>query len=152
MRYARPSIAQSSISSPHAHADAGEPEEGEAMEVENEDDEDMMAMMGLTGFGSTKVLLVSTFTAMFFSYHSLCQGQHVIGNQDGASNVKKPRTWRQYMNRYVFLNTASLVHDVALCLDVGDSIGLWIESSSLYSHHPHRQMLYRFCSLHRRAI
>ncbi len=116
------------------------------MEVENEDDEDMMAMMGLTGFGSTKVLLVSTFTAMFFSYHSLCQGQHVIGNQDGASNVKKPRTWRQYMNRYVFLNTASLVHDVALCLDVGDSIGLWIESSSLY---PHRQMLYRF---HRRAI
>jgi U4/U6.U5 tri-snRNP-associated protein 3 len=50
------------------------------MEAVNEDDEAMMAMMGMTGFGSTK-------------------GQHVAGNQDGTANVKKPRTWRQYMNR-----------------------------------------------------
>jgi len=50
------------------------------MEVVKDDDEAMVATMGLTGFGSTK-------------------GQHVTGNQDGASNVKKPRTWRQYMNR-----------------------------------------------------
>jgi len=52
-------------------------EEGEEMEVE---DEDMMAMMGLSGFGSTK-------------------GKHITGNQEGAVNVKKQRTWRQYMNR-----------------------------------------------------
>jgi U4/U6.U5 tri-snRNP-associated protein 3 len=31
-------------------------EEGEADEVMNNDDEVMMAMMGLTGFGSTKVM------------------------------------------------------------------------------------------------
>lgn len=42
----------------------------------------MMAMMGLPvqGFGTTK-------------------GKHVEGNQEGAANVKKMRTWRQYMNR-----------------------------------------------------
>ncbi|KAF8503634.1 hypothetical protein F5888DRAFT_1799932 [Russula emetica] len=44
------SHAISSISSPHVHADVGEPEEGEAMEAVNEDDEAMMAMMGLTRF------------------------------------------------------------------------------------------------------
>ncbi|KAF7363323.1 U4/U6.U5 small nuclear ribonucleoprotein [Mycena sanguinolenta] len=52
-------------------------EEGEEMEVE---DEDMMAMMGLSGFGTTK-------------------GKHITGNQEGAVSVKKQRTWRQYMNR-----------------------------------------------------
>ena len=60
MRHVRLFIAQPSTSSSqnidHAHADAGEPEEGEAMEAMNEDDEAMMAIMGMTGFGSTKVL------------------------------------------------------------------------------------------------
>ncbi|KAI0374956.1 DUF1777-domain-containing protein [Pilatotrama ljubarskyi] len=55
-------------------------EEGEAMEATNDDDAAMMALMGLTGFGSTK-------------------GKHVDGNQEGAANIKKMRTWRQYMNR-----------------------------------------------------
>lgn len=64
MRYVRFFIANSSISSPHAHADAGEPEEGEAMEAVNDDDEAMKAMMGLTGFGSTKVR-VSAFPSSF---------------------------------------------------------------------------------------
>jgi len=50
------------------------------METLNDDDEAMLAMMGMTGFGSTK-------------------GQHVQGNQEGSANVKKTRTWRQYMNR-----------------------------------------------------
>ncbi|KAI6028619.1 hypothetical protein F5J12DRAFT_903569 [Pisolithus orientalis] len=40
----------------------------------------MMAAMGLSSFGSTK-------------------GKHVEGNQEGSVNVKKIRTWRQYMNR-----------------------------------------------------
>ena len=31
----------------------------------------------------------------------LKQGKHVEGNQEGAANVKKMRTWRQYMNRWV---------------------------------------------------
>ncbi|KAI0273550.1 hypothetical protein BC834DRAFT_815946 [Gloeopeniophorella convolvens] len=44
------------------------------------DDEAMMAMMGMAGFGSTK-------------------GKHVEGNQEGTADVKKIRTWRQYMNR-----------------------------------------------------
>ncbi|CAK5277459.1 unnamed protein product [Mycena citricolor] len=51
-------------------------EEGEEMD----DDAGMMAMMGMAGFGSTK-------------------GKHIEGNQEGAVNIKKQRTWRQYMNR-----------------------------------------------------
>lgn len=42
----------------------------------------MAAMMGFGGFGTTK-------------------GKKVAGNAAGAAEVKKERTWRQYMNRYV---------------------------------------------------
>ncbi|KAH9483982.1 U4/U6.U5 small nuclear ribonucleoprotein 27 kDa protein [Psilocybe cubensis] len=59
-------------------------EEGEAVDNANDDEAAMMAMMGVTGFGSTK---------------SNVQGKHVAGNQEGAVNIKKERTWRQYMNR-----------------------------------------------------
>ncbi|KAG8764292.1 hypothetical protein FRC11_005096 [Ceratobasidium sp. 423] len=55
----------------------GEIEEGEDME---EDEMQMMAAMGFGGFDTTK-------------------GKTVSGNQQGAANVKKQRTWRQYMNR-----------------------------------------------------
>ncbi|KAI0721035.1 hypothetical protein C8T65DRAFT_253946 [Cerioporus squamosus] len=55
-------------------------EEGETMDATNDDDAAMMALMGLTGFGTTK-------------------GKHVEGNQEGSVDVKKQRTWRQYMNR-----------------------------------------------------
>ncbi|PFH52411.1 hypothetical protein AMATHDRAFT_46279 [Amanita thiersii Skay4041] len=55
-------------------------EEGEEMDAVNDEDTAMMAAMGLSGFGSTK-------------------GKHVAGNQEGVANVKKIRTWRQYMNR-----------------------------------------------------
>lgn len=40
----------------------------------------MAAMMGFGGFGTTK-------------------GKKVKGNSAGAAEVKKERTWRQYMNR-----------------------------------------------------
>jgi len=50
------------------------------MEEENDDDAAMIAMVGVAGFGSTK-------------------GKHVAGNQEGSADVKKARTWRQYMNR-----------------------------------------------------
>ncbi|EMD38378.1 hypothetical protein CERSUDRAFT_64634 [Gelatoporia subvermispora B] len=65
-----------------SEARTDEGEEGEAMDVMNDDEAAMMAMMGLpmSGFGSTK-------------------GKRVEGNQEGAVNVKKMRTWRQYMNR-----------------------------------------------------
>ncbi|CAO1616173.1 unnamed protein product [Sympodiomycopsis kandeliae] len=43
-------------------------------------DEDMMAAMGFGGFGTTK-------------------NHKVDGNASGGANVKKERTWRQYMNR-----------------------------------------------------
>ncbi|KAG6831173.1 hypothetical protein H0H92_012313 [Tricholoma furcatifolium] len=62
--------------------DPDAPDEGDAMDAENDDDAAMMAMMGLSGFGSTK-------------------GKSVEGNQEGAVYVKKQRTWRQYMNRWV---------------------------------------------------
>jgi len=55
-------------------------EEGEAPDNMTEDDAAMMAMMGVAGFGSTK-------------------GKHVTGNQEGTVDIKKVRTWRQYMNR-----------------------------------------------------
>ncbi|KAG9081203.1 hypothetical protein FRC07_014578, partial [Ceratobasidium sp. 392] len=45
-----------------------------------EDEAQMMAAMGFGGFDSTK-------------------GKAVVGNQQGAANIKKQRTWRQYMNR-----------------------------------------------------
>ncbi|CAE6441864.1 unnamed protein product [Rhizoctonia solani] len=63
----------------------GEIEEGEDME---EDEMQMMAAMGFGGFDSTK-------------------GKTVTGNQQGAANVKKQRTWRQYMNRKDFGPDAS---------------------------------------------
>ncbi|THG99769.1 hypothetical protein EW026_g2650 [Hermanssonia centrifuga] len=59
---------------------AEEGEEGETMEVTTEDDAAMMSMMGMAGFGTTK-------------------GKHVEGNQEGSVDIKKMRTWRQYMNR-----------------------------------------------------
>ena len=71
------------------------------MEAVDDDDEDMMAMMGMAGFGSTKVLISLYICGRFFSHWFSLKGQHVTGNQDGSANVKKPRTWRQYMNRYV---------------------------------------------------
>jgi len=56
-------------------------EELEPMDAEDEDAEAaMMAMMGFGGFDSTK-------------------GKPVQGNQEGSVDIKKPRTWRQYMNR-----------------------------------------------------
>ncbi|KAI6005739.1 hypothetical protein EDD15DRAFT_2154799 [Pisolithus albus] len=71
---------EASISKPD-HDSNDTPEEGEEMEVSTADEEAMMAVMGLSGFGSTK-------------------GKHVEGNQEGSVNIKKIRTWRQYMNRY----------------------------------------------------
>ncbi|SJL00266.1 uncharacterized protein ARMOST_03578 [Armillaria ostoyae] len=66
---------------PNLDPDAPDDVQDEADEAIDDPDEDaMMAMMGLGGFGSTK-------------------GKHVDGNQEGTANVKKTRTWRQYMNR-----------------------------------------------------
>ena len=62
----------------------------------NDDDAGMMAAMGLTGFGSTKVRTLVNFSSLQLTPS---QGKHVEGNQEGATDVKKIRTWRQYMNR-----------------------------------------------------
>ncbi|KAL4265993.1 SNUT3 family protein [Pleurotus pulmonarius] len=77
---------QSTKSIPPPQSDTRDPkermdiaEEGEAEDVE-QDDSAMMAMMGLSGFGTTK-------------------GKQVEGNQEGGADIKKIRTWRQYMNR-----------------------------------------------------
>ncbi|KAF4608353.1 hypothetical protein EYR40_000697 [Pleurotus pulmonarius] len=75
---------QSTKSIPPPQSDTRDPkermdiaEEGEAEDVE-QDDSAMMAMMGLSGFGTTKAF---------------------EGNQEGGADIKKIRTWRQYMNR-----------------------------------------------------
>ena len=79
------------------------PEEGEDMDAENDDDAAMMAAMGLTSFGSTKVSSVPEelldASAPIICTDHFFQGKHVLGNQEGAANIKKVRTWRQYMNR-----------------------------------------------------
>ena len=70
------------------------------MDATNDDDAAMMAMMGMSGFGSTKVSL--TLPQCFLSGSvTLLQGKQVEGNQEGSVDIKKMRTWRQYMNRYV---------------------------------------------------
>ena len=56
-------LAQSSVPasqkvSPSRNDEEGEAEEGEAMDILNDDDEAMLAIMGMTGFGSTKVLFL----------------------------------------------------------------------------------------------
>jgi len=50
------------------------------MDAVTDDEAAMMAAMGMSGFGSTK-------------------NKKVEGNQEGAVEIKKMRTWRQYMNR-----------------------------------------------------
>ena len=79
-------------------------EEGEAMDATNDDDAAMMAMMGLTGFGTTKVSHIAAALCLYPQRlkRETFQGKHVEGNQEGAVNVKKQRTWRQYMNRCAF--------------------------------------------------
>ncbi|CAO1630358.1 unnamed protein product [Parajaminaea phylloscopi] len=61
-------------------ADGTAEETGEEGMLSQDPEEAMMAAMGFGGFGSTK-------------------GSKVAGNVTGSANVKKERTWRQYMNR-----------------------------------------------------
>jgi U4/U6.U5 tri-snRNP-associated protein 3 len=72
------------------------------MDVVNDDDAAAMAsIMGMNGFGTTKVeffcFLVSSLVV------TSLQGKQVVGNQEGGVNIKKIRTWRQYMNRYAII-------------------------------------------------
>ena len=69
------------------------------MDEVNDDDAAMMALMGFGGFDTTKVYLqLPSYTS---TIKTLCQGKPVTGNESGAVNIKKQRTWRQYMNRHV---------------------------------------------------
>jgi len=72
------------------------------MDVVNGDDAAMMAMMGMSGFGSTKVHAVIERGSIRLKSFCSIQGKQVEGNQEGAVQLKKVRTWRQYMNRYAF--------------------------------------------------
>lgn len=48
---------------------------------------------------STPRRCVSSICRVSYSLNFM-QGKPVVGNEDGAVDVKKQRTWRQYMNRY----------------------------------------------------
>jgi len=93
------------------------------MDVINEDDEAMMAVMGLTGFGSSK-------------------GKKVEGNQEGGANVKKMRTWRQYMNRRGGSTDRSTRSSEARNVNTSHNV-LRIEDELLIreSHWPHAVLL-----------
>jgi hypothetical protein len=77
------------------------------MEAENDEDAAMRAMMGFSGFDSTKVRIALSVIIWFMwnvltgTARNVFQGKPVVGNQEGTVNVKKQRTWRQYMNRCV---------------------------------------------------
>lgn len=63
---------------------------GEMRDNEEEDEDEMMRLMGFGGFGSSK-------------------GKHVADNDKaaaGAANITKQRKYRQYMNRKEGFNTA----------------------------------------------
>lgn len=90
-------------------------------EVEREDDEDeqddteaaMAAMMGFGGFGTTKV---STFPGYILRTRALIalfeQNTHVASNDDvGTADLKQPRVFRQYMNRWVIFCWYGLARD-----------------------------------------
>lgn len=74
-----------------------EPEKAAVPTGDSEDEEaQMAAMMGFGNFGSSKVRFAS-----ICSMGSLVQGKPVENNATGYAEVRKERTWRQYMNRYV---------------------------------------------------
>lgn len=63
-------------------------EEGEAMDEVNDDDAAMMAMMGVAGFGSTKVCLFSNPVKSMLTIISI-----------GKTCSRKPRRWGQHKKR-----------------------------------------------------
>lgn len=62
----------------------------------------------------------------------MVQGKHVEGNQEGSADVKKMRTWRQYMNRCVSLSEKDdplLTQDrLSPSVGVEDSIGQYFDT------------------------
>ncbi|KAH8914815.1 DUF1777-domain-containing protein [Atractiella rhizophila] len=69
-----------------------------------DDTEAMARMMGFGGFTTT-------------------HGKQVDGNEVGTANVKKQRTWRQYMNRKGGFNRSSLSHILPVeCTDLTISL------------------------------
>ena len=66
-----------------------EPAKPEPAAADEMDADQIASMMGFGNFGSSKVRFVLT------------QGKHVEDNSEGFAEVRKERSWRQYMNRYV---------------------------------------------------
>jgi hypothetical protein len=53
------------------------------------------------------------------------QGKHVTGNQEGSVDIKKIRTWRQYMNRYATLVVVDRLVDHTFLLGAAGSTDRW---------------------------
>ncbi|KAJ3779421.1 hypothetical protein FB446DRAFT_782599 [Lentinula raphanica] len=104
-KYLLPKIRLVPVYSPTSKPDSEYSNNAEAGQVPEDDDTAMMAMMGMAGFGSTK-------------------GKHVEGNQEGAVNIKKTRTWRQYMNRLAHNHIIPMSSTNIQCvIDEEDSTG-----------------------------
>ena len=129
----------------HVDAQAPRDDQGddERREEEEDDDgmedaqDDMAAMLGFGGFGSTKVSALPLDHVMILPDGIPCQqNQKVSGNVEGAAQIKQQRTWRQYMNRRGGFNrcvhrpgrkSTSKVSDLISLIRLTD---LWIRSKS----------------------
>ena len=120
------------------------------MDATNDDDAAMMAMMGLTGFGTTKVSHIAAALRLHPQRfkRNIFQGKHVEGNQEGAVDIKKMRTWRQYMNRYVgrftmiYLFTDQIIVFLLSCRRGGFNrfVELFITANTFSSFLPNRPL------------
>ncbi|KAJ3503970.1 hypothetical protein NLJ89_g8191 [Agrocybe chaxingu] len=82
--------------------DAKTTEDGTAVTIDGPFQGEMTGMHRLATTGTLKIEKVSLETVLrpgLREGRPPTQGKHVEGNQEGAANVKKQRTWRQYMNR-----------------------------------------------------
>lgn len=85
---------QISSRSPHPNVDPGTPktlnEDGEAMEEDNDDDAAMMAMMGVTGFGSTKVMQRRTYSSKLLCLQCISRANRFRAIKRAAQMSRKP--------------------------------------------------------------
>ena len=73
------------------------------------------------------------------------------GNEEGAVNIKKQRTWRQYMNRCVRFSQVPVKQLTNVFVGVAGSIGLLTKSNNLSLVCVHIYMIFILMQLKTRS-